>query len=59
MDMPPIEKLFFFIGRMLFPRQQDWEQTRSAKMLVLVLGFSLIVALGVAKFIKVMYYHSK
>ncbi len=44
---------------MLFPRKQDWEQTRSAKMLVLVVGFSVVVALVVAKIIKMMYYHSK
>ena len=57
--MPPTEKFFFFLGRMLFPRKQDWEQTRSAKTLVLVVGFSVVVALVVAKIIKMMYYHSK
>lgn len=57
--MPLLERIYFFIGRTLFPRQQGWEQTRSAKTLVFVLGFSIVLALVVAKFIKVLYNHSK
>ena len=57
--MPLMERFFFFLGRMLFPRQQDWQQTRSAKTLVFVIGFSLILALAVAKVIRLYYNHQR
>ena len=53
--MPPVEKFFFFVGRLCFPKQQDWEQTRSAKTLLFVIGFSVALALIVAKFIRLLY----
>lgn len=53
--MPPVEKFFFFVGRICFPKQPDWEQTRSAKTLLFVIGFSVVLALIVAKFIRVLY----
>jgi len=55
--MPLMERFFFFLGRMLFPRQQDWQQTRSAKTLVFVVAFSLILALAVTKLIRYYYNH--
>ncbi|HSY19521.1 MAG TPA: hypothetical protein VK815_14360 [Candidatus Acidoferrales bacterium] len=54
-----MERFFFFLGRILFPRQQDWQQTRSAKTLVLVVGFSLVLAYAVAKLIRVYYNHQR
>lgn len=57
--MPLMERFFFFLGRMLFPRQQDWQQTRSAKTLVFVVGFSLVLAYIVAKLIRVYYNHQR
>ncbi|MDR3459747.1 MAG: hypothetical protein P4N60_20140 [Verrucomicrobiae bacterium] len=57
--MPLMERFFFFLGRMLFPRQQDWQQTRSAKTFVCVVGFSLILALVVAKLLRVYYNHER
>ena len=57
--MPLMERFFYFLGRVLFPRQQDWQQTRSAKIFVSVVGFSLVLALIIAKIIKMMYYHSR
>jgi hypothetical protein len=57
--MPLMERFFFFLGRILFPRQQDWQQTRSAKTLVLVVGFSLVLAYAVAKLIRVYYNHQR
>jgi len=57
--MPPLERFFFFIGRMLFPRQQDWQQTRSAKTLVVVVLFSVALAFTVAKIIRIVYNHKK
>lgn len=57
--MPLMERFFFFLGRMLFPRQQDWQQTRSAKTLVFVVAFSLILALAIAKVIRLYYNHQR
>lgn len=57
--MPPLERFFYFLGRKLFPRQQDWQQTRSAKTLVFVVSFSLILAYVTAKLIRMMYNESK
>jgi surface polysaccharide O-acyltransferase-like enzyme len=57
--MPPLERFYFFLGRILFPRQQDWQQARSAKTLLFVIGFSIVLALVVVKFIKILYNHSK
>ncbi|MBW8865485.1 MAG: hypothetical protein JF609_11315 [Verrucomicrobia bacterium] len=54
-----MERFFYFLGRVLFPRQQDWQQTRNAKIFVSVVGFSLVLALITAKIIKMMYYHSR
>jgi hypothetical protein len=56
--MPLMERLFYFLGRVLFPRQQDWQQTRSAKTLVFVLAFSVVMALTVATVIRLYYNHS-
>jgi len=56
--MPLMERFFFFLGRICFPRQQDWQQTRSAKTLVFVLCFSLVLALIVDKLIRAYYNHS-
>ena len=50
MELPFIEKLFDFIGKVVFPRQQEWERRRNAKIMTaavtlgLGLGF-VIVAL--------------
>jgi hypothetical protein len=52
--MPPLERLFHLVGRLCFPRQQDWQQTRSAKLLVGVLGFCLVIALMTAFAIRFM-----
>jgi hypothetical protein len=55
--MPLMERFFFFLGRICFPRQQDWQQTRSAKTLVFVLGFSLVLAFVVDKLLHAYYNH--
>ena len=57
--MPPFDRFCFFLGRILFPKRQDWDQTKSAKLLVLVLSFSLVLAVVVAKLIRMMYNHSR
>jgi flagellar biogenesis protein FliO len=57
--MPLMERIFYFIGRMLFPKQQDWQQTRSAKTLVFVLAFSLIIGYVMMKVIRLYYSHER
>jgi hypothetical protein len=57
--MPLMERFFYFLGRILFPRQQDWQQTRSAKTFVFVVGFSLVLAFIIVKVIKMMYNHAR
>ena len=57
--MPLMERFFYALGRLLFPRQQDWQQARSAKTLVFVLAFSLGLAFCVVKVIKVYYNHQR
>jgi hypothetical protein len=59
--MPPtlFNRFCYFLGRFLFPKKQDWEQARATKTLILVLGFSLVLAVAVAKVIRMMYNHSK
>ena len=57
--MPLMERFFYFLGRVLFPRQQDWQQTRSAKTLVYVIAFSLVLGYCVMKLIKAYYNHQR
>jgi hypothetical protein len=41
---------------LFFPRQQDWEQSKNAKLVVLVVGFALVVGVVVMKVIRSLYY---
>ena len=47
MEPPVIEKVFDWIGKIAFPRQQDWERRRNAKIMtaavVLGLGLGFVV----------------
>ena len=51
-----MERVFAFLGKLFFPRQQDWEQSKNAKLVVLVLGFALVVGVVVMKVIRALYY---
>jgi len=42
-----------------FSHQQDWEQRKSAKILVLTVMFALAMGLALAAVIRLMYYHKK
>ena len=43
--MSYMEMLFSLIGRLFFPRQQDWEQRRNAKIMTAVIAFSAILGM--------------
>jgi hypothetical protein len=47
-------KFYRFIGRMLSPRAQTWEQVRNAKTMTFVVLFSIVLALLLALAIKLM-----
>ncbi len=44
-----MELLYNLLGRLLFPRRQNWEQRKSAKILVLTVAFSLALGLVLAE----------
>lgn len=50
---------YAIVGRMFFPRLQEWEQQRNARMMVFVVMFSLVFAFGIASIIWMMYYRHK
>jgi hypothetical protein len=54
-----VDRCFALLGRILFPRRQEWEQRRNAKILSGVLAFSLVLGLVVAKLIKMIYFKTK
>ena len=47
------------MGRMIFPRRQEWEQRRNAKIVFGVVSFSLILGLTLAKLMKMIYIKTK
>lgn len=54
MPIPLIERLFDFIGKLFFPRQQDWERRRNAKIMTTAVTLGLILGLAVMWLIKFM-----
>jgi hypothetical protein len=51
-----MQRIFAILGRLLFPRCQDWAQRRHAKTVVLTVVFALALGLAVAVVIRMMYY---
>lgn len=51
-----MERVFAFLGKLFFPRQQDWEQSKNAKLVVLVVAFAFVVGVVVMKVIRSLYY---
>jgi hypothetical protein len=47
--------LYILVGRFLFPRQQDWEQRKNAKILILTIAFALALGLSLAMVIRMIY----
>ena len=39
-----IEMLFDLIGKIFFPRQQDWERRRNAKIMTATITFAVILS---------------
>lgn len=54
MPIPFIERLFDLIGRLFFPRQQDWERRRNAKIMTTAVTLGVILGLLVMWLIKFM-----
>ena len=46
--------LFNLIGKIFFPRQQDWERSRSAKIMLSVVAVSLVLGVIIWKAMKLM-----
>ena len=53
------DRLFAFLGRIIFPRRQPWEQRRSAKIMFGVLGFALLLGAVVMTLIYMIYNKTK
>lgn len=52
-------RIYEFLGRLFFPRQQDWERFKNARIMAWVMVFSLILALVIARVIKYHYSQSR
>ena len=59
MPLPLFERLFGLIGKVFFPRQQDWEQRRNAKIMTGAVTVGLLLGMAVVWLIKHMYYTRK
>ena len=54
-----LERIYQWLGRRCFPGQQDWEQRRNVKIMLLTVGFALVLGLIIAKAIRLIYNHQK
>jgi|GEM_PF-945482 len=52
-----MQLIYNWIGRLMFPRRQVWEQRQSAKTLMLTVAFALTLGLVLATVIRMMYNH--
>lgn len=48
------DRIFDLIGKLIFPRQQDWERRRNAKVMVVVVVFSLTLGYALWKLLKIL-----
>jgi hypothetical protein len=55
MELPLIEKLFDWIGKIVFPRQQEWERRRNAKIMTAAVTLGLALGWAVAAVIRHLY----
>lgn len=54
---PPFsDRVFDWVGRVCFPRQQEWERRRNAKIMVATVTLGLLIGLATAKIIRQLYY---
>jgi hypothetical protein len=54
-----IEKLFDLVGKICFPRQQDWQRRRNAKILVAVMAVCAVLGVVLGLVLKTMNHISK
>ncbi len=54
-----VDKCFAWVGRVIFPRRQAWEQRRNAKIMFGVVSFGLLLGLVVATLIKIIYFKTR
>jgi hypothetical protein len=45
MRMPLMEMLFDLIGKLFFPRQQDWERRRNAKIMTAAVAVGTLLGM--------------
>jgi uncharacterized membrane protein SirB2 len=50
-----MERVYVLLGKIFFPRQQEWKQSKNAKLVVYVLCFALVVGLVVMKLLRLLY----
>jgi hypothetical protein len=54
-----MQMIYNLVGWLLFRRQQEWEQRKNGKLLVLVTAFFLAAGLILAEALRMMYNHRK
>jgi hypothetical protein len=54
-----VQNIYDLVGRWVFPRRQAWDQRKSAKTLVLTVGFALAMGLVLAMVVLMMYDHKR
>jgi hypothetical protein len=52
MPLPLIERVFDFIGKLVFPRQQEWARRRNAKIMTAAVTVGLVLGAGLVWVIK-------
>jgi hypothetical protein len=50
-----MQTLYIWVGRFLFPRQQDWERRKNAKIFILTIAFALALGLALAMVLRMIY----
>jgi hypothetical protein len=58
-DLNLMQTLYILVGRFLFPRQQDWERRKNAKIFILTIAFALALGLALAMVIRMIYSHER
>lgn len=54
-----MQLIYNLVGWLLFRRQQDWEQRKNGKILVLTVAFSLTLGLMLAEVLRFMAHHRR
>lgn len=54
-----MEMIYTLLGRLLFPRQQDWQQRKNAKTLLLTAVVAVVLSLALAEVMRMIYIHER